>query len=129
MKKIGTRLTKPRKSIFQALSDFSKPSTVKEINLYLQNKKIKVNLTSIYRTLSLMTKSGIINEIEFGDGKKRYEKVEDNSHHHHLICENCKSVEDISLKETTLLKEVKKQSSFKVKKHSLEFFGLCQNCQ
>jgi Fur family ferric uptake transcriptional regulator len=129
MKKIGVRLTKPRKLIFQALSDFSKPTTAKEIYFYLQNKKINVDLTSVYRTLSLLTKMGIINEIEFGDGKKRYEKVENNTHHHHLICESCQSVEDIILKETSLLKEVKKQSSFKVTKHSLEFFGLCRNCQ
>jgi len=126
MTKIGVRYTKPRKLVFEVLKHLSKPVSASEINDYLDNK---IDLASVYRTLNLLVKSKIVNVILFGDGVKRYEIMENNLHHHHLICENCGSIEDIPLNEMKLLKEVKKQSNFKVIRHSLEFFGLCKNCQ
>ncbi|MBI5127372.1 transcriptional repressor [Candidatus Roizmanbacteria bacterium] len=126
MTKIGIRYTKPRKLIFKALNHFSKPVSAAEINFYLKNK---IDLTSIYRTLELMKKINIIEETEFGDGKKRYELMKNNKHHHHLVCENCGDVENIEMKEDNLLDKVKNKSSFLIKEHKLEFFGLCPNCQ
>jgi len=126
MTKIGIRYTKPRKLVFEALAHYSKPVSVAEINYYLKNK---IDLTSIYRTLELMKKSNIAEETEFGDGKKRYELISEKGHHHHLICENCGDIEDIKMKEDELLNKVKTKSKFAIKKHKLEFFGLCPNCQ
>lgn len=126
MTKFGIRFTKPRQLIFEFLSNFSKPVTVQEINLHLKNK---VDLVSIYRTLDLLKKSGMVNEIVFGDDKKRFEIKEKNNHHHHLICSNCGSVKDIEIKEKEILKKIERQSNFLIKKHNLEFFGLCVACQ
>ena len=126
MTKIGERYTKPRKLIFEALAHFFKPITVSEINSYLKNK---INLTSIYRTLELMKKSDIVEEAEFGDGRKRYELIENQKHHHHLVCQNCGDVEDVEMKEEELLNKVKAKSKFAIKEHKLEFFGLCPDCQ
>ena len=92
MAKIGIRYTKPRKLVFEALTHFSKPTSVAEINSYLKNR---INLTSIYRTLDLLKKSDLVNVILFGEGKKRYELKDKDEHHHHLVCENCGDVKDI----------------------------------
>lgn len=126
MTKIGIRYTKPRKLVFEALAHFSKPATALEIHNYLKNE---IDLTSIYRTLELLKKSDLVNVILFGEGKKRYELKNISEHHHHLFCENCGDVEDIEMQEGSLLKTVAEQSKFLIKKHNLEFFGLCQNCQ
>ncbi len=126
MTRIGIRYTKPRKLVFEALGYFSKPASALEIYDYLKNE---IDLTSIYRTLDLLKKSDLVNVILFGEGKKRYELKNAGEHHHHLVCENCGDVEDIEMKESSLLKNVAEQSKFLVKKHNLEFFGLCQNCQ
>ncbi len=126
MTKIGIRYTKPRRLVFGALAHFSKPVSANEINEYLENK---IDLTSIYRTLDLLKKSDLVNVILFGEGKKRYELKNKNDHHHHLVCENCGDVQDIEMKEKDLLRKIQKQSNFLIKKHNLEFFGLCKNCQ
>jgi Fur family ferric uptake transcriptional regulator len=90
-------------------------------------EKLGVNKTTVYRQIEKLLESGQILEIELGDGKKRYE-IKDDKHHHHLVCRNCGSLEDIHLSEDVLLAEVNNQSKFKVEHHSLEFFGLCVNC-
>lgn len=126
MTKIGIRYTKPRKLVFEALEHLSKPVSANEINDYLKNK---IDLTSVYRTLSLLVKSEMVNVILFGEGKKRYELKNKNEHHHHLVCEKCGDVEDVEMKESSLFKLVEERSKFVIKKHNLEFFGLCPDCQ
>jgi Fe2+ or Zn2+ uptake regulation protein len=92
-------------------------------------KKIQANKTTIYRELATLIKSDIIIEIDFGDGKKRYE-LASRDHHHHLICSSCKSVSEYKV-HTDLSNEeksIQKTHGFIVKKHSLEFFGTCKQC-
>lgn len=89
--------------------------------------KLGVNKTTVYRQIEKFVKEGLILEVEFGDGKKRYE-LGSLDHHHHLICKKCKKIEDIALDEDIVLKEVVKKTNFKVESHSLEFFGLCIDC-
>ena len=122
-------MTTPRKAILDSLSHFRKPMTAQEIYSYLKTKGIKVDLASIYRNLHFLPKIKPVQEYEFGDGTKRYELVKENEHHHHLICNNCGEVEDIEMKEKELMDKVQTKSNFKIERHSLEFFGLCLNCQ
>lgn len=123
--KIGDRMTKPRKHVLEILMKSRLPITAQEIH-----SKIKtIDLVSVYRTIELLLKTGVVKELLFGDGKKRYEIVNGNDHHHHLICENCGDIEDIKMKEEDLLKNVKNKSKFLIKEHKLEFFGLCSDCQ
>ena len=125
---IGQRYTKTRKNIFKALSNSKKPITAQEIFNSLKNNDEKINLASIYRNLVLMEKSDLISVILFGEGKKRFELKEENSHHHHFFCENCGDIEDIKMNEDKILANIKK-TKFLIKEHKLEFFGLCPDCQ
>ncbi len=127
LKKTGYRLTNQRKEIISNLSN--NPQTAEEMLLSLKSKKILVDLASVYRTLDLLSKQEIVKRIDFGDGKKRYELI-DSKHHHHVICNNCGKVEDVRLdSEKKLLQEITSSSKFQIARHSLEFFGLCANCQ
>jgi len=125
IRKIGNRMTRARKIIFKVLSDSSTPKTAQEI--YKKTKDI--DLVSVYRNLDLLKKMNLVSECDFGDGKKRYELTNNDRHHHHLICENCGDVKDIEMKEEDLLKKVNNKSNYLIKKHKLEFFGLCPDCQ
>ena len=126
IKQKGQRFTSQKKEVLRVLQQ--KPQTVLEILALVKLKKKSIDKATIYRILTSFKDLGIVHEINLGDREARYE-LQHEKHHHHLICENCGSIDDISLREDLLLNEVQKQSSFKVKKHSLEFFGTCKKCQ
>lgn len=87
-------------------------------------EKIHVNKTTIYRELPKMIADGSVVEVDFGDGKKRYELAK-SDHHHHAICTKCNLVKDVKVDERYLFPKVK---GFSLIRHSVEFFGLCENC-
>ncbi|MEO6509260.1 MAG: Fur family transcriptional regulator [Patescibacteria group bacterium] len=127
LKKQGYRLTKPRKELLKVLATY--PLTVKEIYESLKNKNIHIDLASVYRSLDLFVKMGVVHIIELGSDKKRYEIVDEQKHHHHLVCNKCGSIEDVAFDEKNLLEELQTKSTFQINHHHLEFFGLCHNCQ
>lgn len=125
----GHRITPIRKKILDIFSTSPSPISAPELVESFKNLKIDVNKTTIYRELNFLMTKLFITEVEFGDGKKRYEL--NNGHHHHLICLNCNKIKDVDLK-TDLSEEetkIEQETGFKVKSHSLEFFGHCKNCQ
>ncbi|OGK09330.1 hypothetical protein A2767_03805 [Candidatus Roizmanbacteria bacterium RIFCSPHIGHO2_01_FULL_35_10] len=120
----GHRITDQRERILQKIK--SHPQTVEEIHESLDKK---VNLASVYRTLKLFVKNKAVRVINFGDGKKRYELLDEKNHHHHFTCNNCKSIEDISSQlEEKLIEDIQLKSKLKIASHSLELFGVCHNC-
>ena len=126
IKEKGQRLTSQKREVLSALQN--KPQTVLEILAFVQSKKSTIDKATVYRILTSFVELGIVKEIHLRDREVRYE-LSDCKHHHHLVCESCGGIEDVELCEEALLKEVQKQSSFKVKNHSLEFFGTCKRCQ
>jgi Fur family ferric uptake transcriptional regulator len=123
----GYRLTSQRQQIIDALT--SSPQSVLEIISFLKSKGVSVDKVTIYRTLDCFVKLGIAAKTQFKDKTAKYELLTASNHHHHLVCDQCGSVEDIPLDDSILLKRVRKQTDFQIKSHSLEFFGICANCQ
>lgn len=127
------RNTKIKQSTQQVIQNSKVPISVLEILEQLKNLKISANETTIYRIMKSFLKQGIILELDFGEGKKRYE-FNNHSHHHHLICKKCNKVEHVKLNdlETVLdnnKKEIFQQSNFKITGHNLELFGYCGGCK
>lgn len=121
----GYRLTESRKQILEALTFH--PQSVTDIVNSLNKKQANVDMSTIYRTLEILIELGVVGTTKF-DNKAMFELLSDN-HHHHLICNDCGSIEDIPLDEDMLMNQVSDQTKFQVQSHSLEFFGLCANCQ
>jgi Fur family ferric uptake transcriptional regulator len=126
IKKKGQRFTSQKKDVMLALQ--KKPQTVLEIFDLVKSAKKSIDKATVYRILTGFVEMGIVRDVHLGNREIRYE-LTDNEHHHHLVCDNCGSIEDISLSEDALLKEAHTQSSFKIRTHSLEFFGMCKKCQ
>ena len=125
----GHRITAVRSLIIDLLHKNQKPTTALELQNLITKKLRPVNKTTIYRELELLLNNNIIVEINFGDNKKRYE-IAGLPHHHHLVCSNCDKVEDVFIDRDLhqLEQKITKEKSFTVHSHSLEFFGLCQDC-
>lgn len=131
------KITKVRQGIIEQFAKAKTPLSANDLIEYFHNignnvneRSSSPNKTTIYRELAFLLSENFIKEIEFGEGQKRYE-LEDFKHHHHLICLNCRKVEDIELQVDLEKEEARflKQNGFKVINHSLEFFGYCKNCR
>ena len=131
----GHKITKVRTLILTFLSTQEKPISAEEILLHIENEHVDLgkipNKTPIYRELFFLLENNLICEVEFGDGKKRYELVLNRPHHHHAICRTCKRVEDIPLSSEFESEKytMEEKTGFKIESHMLEFFGLCSNCK
>lgn len=126
----GHRITRVRGLVAELFINSSEPLTAQDLISGLHAMEMKVNKTTVYRELTFLLNNGIVKAVDFGDGTKRYELAGD-EHHHHLICINCKKVEDVDLNMDLDKEEAKiaKEKNFKILNHSLEFFGLCSSCQ
>jgi len=121
LKESGAKLTLPRKVIIENLNSCNKPLTLKEIHDLCRN----IDFASVYRSIKLFNEIGFVEEIIFADKKVRY-KLVSNIHNHHIICSECGEINEIPI---CLLSEIKKLTNYKITKHTLEFMGLCPNCQ
>src|SRR5690554_2351466 len=106
--------------------------SAEEVFLLVKEKAPEIGLATVYRTLDLLTELGIVDKINFGDGVARYDlRKEGIDHfHHHLVCMECGSVEEII--EDLLVdveKIVEEKWQFRVKDHRLTCHGVCKNCQ
>ncbi len=123
------KITKVRSAMLALLAETSTPLSITEILLQLKKEDLSPNKTTIYRELEFLTNLGLVSDVDFGDGKKRYE--ESGEHHHHIICVNCKTIKDVKMDKDLdeFSAKIAKQAGFKPVGHSLEFFGLCSKCQ
>jgi Fur family ferric uptake transcriptional regulator len=133
------RLTNPRKIIINILSDTDKHFSAEDIYIKALKVNPTIGLTTVYRTLELFNRSGIVRKFNFGDGKARYELTNNpkkKKHHHHLICSKCKTIidyADFMNDELDLMNKTEKALSekhnFKIMSHTIHFYGLCEKCQ
>lgn len=126
----GFRLTDTRKYLVELFCTVRKPVSAEDILKATDRKGKKIHKVTIYRELDFLENRGIIDSVDFGDRKKRFELALQR-HHHHVVCCKCKRVEDVVLgrhleKE---MRHIQKIKQFKITSHTLEFFGLCANCQ
>ena len=135
----GFRLTNPRNIIINILRKTSKHLSAEDV--YLKALKINpsIGLTTVYRTLDLLHRIGVVQRSDFGDKRARYELINNptkEEHHHHLVCVRCNKIIDYTdfLKEELELmkkteKELSKKHHFKITHHAVDFYGLCEKCQ
>jgi Fur family ferric uptake transcriptional regulator len=124
------RLTGPRAAILRILRERAHPLSNKEIFAALAGEQC--DLATVYRSMHLLERMGMVKRFDFGDGVARFELISegDDGHHHHLVCTRCSNVVEI---EECLLTEVEtriaRRNGFKAVTHKLEFFGVCPRCQ
>jgi Fe2+ or Zn2+ uptake regulation protein len=126
----GFKITAVRDAMIRSVSDAGYPVSVQELTKFLHEKSLSPNKTTLYRELEFLIAQEIIQEIDFGEGKKRYERKTEHCHHH-LICTRCQSVQCVELDGDihSIIDSLEKKTAFKIYEHMLEFFGLCINCR
>lgn len=131
LKEKGHKATPARLAILDIFSTNKIPLNAEIIykKILKLKKSRKINEATVYRTLLLLEKSGILKKVNLRKDSSYFEL--NDSHHHHMVCVKCDEIEDFENQELEKLigRIVGKSSNFKnIKEHSLELFGLCRMC-
>ena len=133
LKEKGYKLTPQRRAILDIIIEKEgQHLTAEEIYDEVKKRCPDIGLATVYRTVLLLEEVNVIYKLDLNDGCSRYELARKNEGHihHHLVCNECKSVievQDDLLDE--LEEEVERSYGFKIIDHSVKFFGICRKCQ
>ena len=126
----GYKLTPQRLKVLSIISLCQEHLTPAAIYKRVHREHPEISLVTIYRTLAILAKLGLICEVHAGGNCRSYLIRRPSEHHHHLICSNCGAVinfSDCNLSE--LEQKLSRETGFKIGGHLLEFLGQCENCQ
>jgi Fur family peroxide stress response transcriptional regulator len=87
-----------------------------------------LSMGTVYRNLNILVEQGKVDRIDFGSTFDRFDA--NVGPHYHFICEQCGTIFDLELPiDDSLNRRVDELTPFRVKRHSIEFYGLCGRCQ
>ncbi len=128
LRKHGHKATPGRLALLQVLHAANTPLAIPEI---LKQLKGTIDQATVYRALESLSEVGIVRRVDMQHAHAHYELNIENTHHHHLICKHCGTIEDVpSCDMGAIEKRVLKKSKLfaHIEHHSLEFFSLCKKC-
>jgi len=125
----GYRLTPQRLMILSAIESSDAHISAEEIYAQVVAKYPHVNISTVYRTLELLKRLGLVTETDFGEGRVRYHPA-GKGHHHHLVCQECGAIIDLDESVLTPLKAVLlREYKFSADLRHLAIFGRCAKCR
>lgn len=128
----GYKLTPQRRAVLDVIiENEGKHLSSEEIYDIVKANCPDIGLATVYRTLNLLEKMGVICKMNFDDGCNRYELVhdEEDHQHHHLICRGCGKVEEVEDDLLDVLEQkIEEKYQFIIKDHSVKFYGYCSEC-
>lgn len=129
LKDQGLKTTKQRDLIVSEFFQKHQHLTVDELLDRVRKKDPTIGYATVYRTLKLLTDSGLAFKREFGGGKAKFEHLTDR-HHDHLICVRCGDIIEFENHRIEELQEkVCRSYRFHLIHHKMELYGFCQKCR
>lgn len=132
LKEKGYKLTPQRRAIVDIIiRNEGNHLTTEELYDLVRKDCPEIGLATVYRTVQLLEELGVVSKLDLNDGCSRYELVheEENHQHHHLICTNCGKLIEVEGDLLEVLEHnIEEKYNFKIKNHSVKFYGLCSNC-
>jgi len=130
LQKEGLRCTQQRQEIWNELRSSEKHRDAEEIFITLRSRGLNVSRATVYRTIDVLVKNNLINKLDIGDGRARFEYNDKYIHHDHLVCTKCdKIIEFYNDEIEELQNDIARQHNFKLLDHSHQLFGVCEDCQ
>jgi Fur family ferric uptake transcriptional regulator len=130
MRSRGLKLTGPRRRVVQKILSVKGHVTADELIERLRTDRTPVSKATVYRTLALVSQSGLIDGHDFDSGRRVYEPMVGRAHHDHLYCIACGKVIEFSEEAIERLQDrVVARHRFTPVYHSHKIFGYCAGCR
>ncbi|HHW10804.1 MAG TPA: transcriptional repressor [Firmicutes bacterium] len=128
-----SRLTPQRKAVLKAL--LANPTSHQSADEVLQAARQIIpdlGLATVYRTLELFSRLGIVRRLDTAEGQSRFEyntEKDDEHYHHHVICLDCGRISEFN---EDMLEDIEERAEaktgYKVIDHCLQLYGYCPDC-
>jgi Fur family ferric uptake transcriptional regulator len=130
LKDRSLKTTSQRDDIARVFFSSRGHSSVEDIYNAVRKINPRVGYATVYRTIRLLRECGLAAERHFHDGEARFENVEGEHHHDHLICERCGRIVEFANDAIEQLQEkVARELGFVISRHKMEIYGICSACR
>jgi Fur family transcriptional regulator, ferric uptake regulator len=126
----GMRITKSRKQVISSLLRAKRPLSLEEIQGCSTTANCAPDYATVFRILNLLTDLGVAQKVHLNRPCSYFELVDPKQHYDHIVCTQCGKVTlmvdacPVERYERT----IEKRYGYSELRHSLEFFGKCQQC-
>lgn len=130
VKQKGLKYTEQREIVLQILLKSKEHLSAEEVYNKIKDEypDSNIGIATVYRALGFLEGVNLITSLTFGNDSKKYESNA-KEHHDHLICTNCgKIIEFVDEDIEKLQEEVAKKKGFSITNHSMQLYGLCEDC-
>ena len=130
LQQAGQKLTSERAALVREIFSTHYHFEADELLFKMKGKNVKISRATVYRTLELLVKSGMVRRVHLGEDHYHYEHVRGDSHHDHLICTTCGGViefHDEALEQRQ--REICEKKRFTPTFHNLQILGVCDSCR
>lgn len=124
----GFKLTPQRIAILEFLEGNTSHPTAEDIYTEIRKKHPTLSFATVYNTVQVLIEKGELSEITIDPGRKHFDP--NSTHHHHIICTQCRRIGDIFVDFSEALvvpEDVLK--GFSVLSNHVDFKGLCRSCR
>ena len=120
----GMRMTGQRRIIARVIAEAKDHPVVEELHRRASAIDPHISIATVYRTVKLFEEAGILERLDFRDGRARYEPIGD-EHHDHLIDLNTGEIIEFTSQEIEELQErIARELGYKLVDHRLELYGI-----
>jgi Fur family ferric uptake transcriptional regulator len=126
----GCRITAPRRAVMAVLREANGPLSPQEVLERGAAIHPTLGLTTVYRTIALLTELGVARRVHRSNGCHGYVATSP-GHSHHVVCKMCGRTVEFPGSEDliALIRQVEGSTAYQVDEHLLQLFGLCPDCQ
>ncbi len=119
---LGLKMTGQRRVIAQVLSESDDHPDVEDVYRRAAEIDPRISIATVYRTVRLFEEEKILERLDFGDGRARYEEISDDHHDHlidiasgHVIEFQCKEIEELQ-------RRIARDHGYRLVGHRLELY-------
>lgn len=120
----GLRMTDQRRTIAKVLEDADDHPDVEELYARASAVDPHISIATVYRTVKLFEEAGILDKLEFGDGRARYEDAERDHHDHLIDLQSGEVIEFVDAEIEALQERIARKLGYQLKGHKLELYGV-----
>ncbi len=119
----GLKLTEQRRTIARVLSEADDHPDVDQVYRRATRLDSRISIATVYRTVRLLEEANILEKHDFGDGRARYEEVQDDHHDHLIDVKSGKVIEFFNKEIEALKKRIAHELGYELIDHRLELFA------